>query len=268
MAPEPPTPSPRVTAEAAPWLVGVVSGAAAVARFAATPPRSRVIDLLEVRVDLFADTFADTLADTLADTDDASPIAGWAEAGARVEATGTPVLVTIRLAAEGGRWTRPDAERLALYREALAFATWVDVEAASPLTREVTALARARGATSIVSHHDFKGTPPPDELERRLAACLAGGADVPKLATKVNNDEDRAALLALAAAHAGRACVIGMGPAELRVALPAAGSRLAYAYLDAPTAPGQSSADEMNARLVAASPAYAARRAARLTSEA
>jgi 3-dehydroquinate dehydratase-1 len=262
MAPEPPTPSPRATVEPAPWLVGVVSGAAAVARFAATPPRSRVIDLLEVRVDLFADTL-----DTLADTDDASRIAGWAEAGARVEATGTPVLVTIRLAAEGGRWTRPDAERLVLYREALAFATWVDVEAASPLAREVTALARARGATSVVSHHDFTGTPPPDELERLLAACRAAGADVPKLATKVNSDEDRAALLALAAAHAGRACIIGMGPADLRVALPAAGSRLAYAYLDAPTAPGQSSADEMNARLMAASPGYAARRAARLTSE-
>jgi 3-dehydroquinate dehydratase-1 len=255
MAPEPPTLSPRATAEAAPWLVGVVSGPAAVARFAATAPRSRVIDLLEVRVDLFEASH------------DASVIGAWAAAGTRVEATGTPVLVTIRLAAEGGRWARPDAERLALYREALAFATWVDIEAASPLAGEVTALARARGATSIVSHHDFTRTPPPDELERLLAACRAAGADVPKLATKVNGDEDRAALLALAAAHAGRACVIGMGPADLRVALPAAGSRLAYGFLDAPTAPGQISADDMNARLAAASPAYAARRAARLTSE-
>ncbi|HTA21327.1 MAG TPA: type I 3-dehydroquinate dehydratase, partial [Polyangia bacterium] len=80
----------------APWLVGVVCRPESVAAFAATARTSRFIDLLEVRVDLF-------------DTPD---VAACAEACARVEATGTPVLVTVRLAAEGGRWTRPDAERL------------------------------------------------------------------------------------------------------------------------------------------------------------
>ena len=242
----------------APWLVGVVSGPAAVAGFAKTAPASRVVDLLEVRVDLFVDL----------DDPASAAISCWAEAGAELEATGTPVLVTIRLASEGGRWTRPDAERLPLFREALAAAacSWVDVEAASPLARAVTALARERGATSIVSHHDFARTPPRPELERIVAACRAAGADVPKVATKVNADEDRDALLALAAAHAGVACVIGMGPGELRVELPARGSRLAYGYLDAPTAPGQLSAAEMDARLAGASPAYAARRATRLTS--
>ncbi len=230
-----------------------MSRPASVAAFAQTAPGGRLIDLLEVRVDLF----------------DAPDVAACEAACAQVEATGTPVLVTIRLAAEGGRWARPDAERLALYRDAAAFASWVDVEAQSPIARDVTALARARGATSIVSHHDFTRTPPPEELERLLAACRAAGADVPKLATKVNGDEDRAALLALAAAHAGRACVIGMATSdehrELRVELPARGSRLAYGYVDAPTAPGQLSAADMDARLRAASPAYAARRAARLT---
>src|SRR5450432_869458 len=226
----------------APWLVGVVSRPEAVADFALTPAPSRVIDLLALRVDLFAEHAL----------------------GACAEAAGTPVLVTIRLAAEGGRWTRPDALRVDLYREALAFASWIDVEAASPIARDVTALARARGATSVVSHHDFARTPPLAELERLLEACRAAGADVPKLATKVSTDEDRDALLTLAAAHAGRACIIGMGPADLRVLLPARGSRLAYGYLDAPTAPGQLAASDMDARLRAASPAYAAGRAARL----
>src|SRR5450432_1246585 len=232
----------------APWLVGVVSRPEAVADFALTPAPSRVIDLLEIRVDLFAEP----------------ALGACAEAAARVEASGTPVLVTIRLAAEGGRWTRADALRVELYREALTFASWIDVEAASPIARDVTALARARGATSIVSHHDFARTPPLAELERLIEACGAAGADVPKLATKVSTDEDRDALLTLAAAHAGRACVIGMGPADLRVLLPARGSRLAYGYLDAPTAPGQLAASDMDARLRAASPAYAAGRAARL----
>jgi 3-dehydroquinate dehydratase-1 len=238
------------TAAATPALVGVVTTPEAVSTFAGIAPAARVVDVLEVRVDLFAEP----------------AIASWAAAGAAVEATGTPVLVTIRLGVEGGRWTRPDAERLSLYIEALAFASWTDVEAGSPLAREVAALTRARGGTSVISHHDFARTPPPAELERLLAACRAAGADVPKLATKVNAEEDRVALLALAAAHAGRACVIGMSASDpaLRVELPARGSRLAYAYLDAPTAPGQPSAAELDARLRAASPAYAARRA-RLT---
>jgi 3-dehydroquinate dehydratase-1 len=243
---------------AAPWLVGVVTTPEAVAAFARTEPGARVIDLLEVRVDLFASPTA-------------SPIGSWAEAGASIEAMGTPVLVTIRLAVEGGGWTRPDADRLALYEEALASGagSWVDVEAGSPLAREVAARAHARGGMIIVSHHDFAGTPPLAELERIVAACRAAGADVPKIATRVNGDDDRAALLALAAAHAGQACVIGMGTSdgdrELRVELPARGSRLAYGWVDAPTAPGQLSAADMDTRLRAAVPAYAARRARRLT---
>jgi 3-dehydroquinate dehydratase-1 len=237
-----------------PSLVGVVTTPEAVARFAATAVTSRVVDLLEVRVDLFDPAVA--------------PIASWGAAGAAIESSGTPVLATLRLTSEGGRWARPDADRLALYREALdtGACSWLDVEVASPGARDITALARARGATSVVSHHDFARTPPPGELERLVTACLAAGADVPKLATKVNGEDDREALLALAAAHAGRACVIGMGPGELRVELPARGSRLAYGWVDAPTAPGQLSADEMDARLRDALPLYAARRAAHLTS--
>jgi 3-dehydroquinate dehydratase-1 len=251
-------PTSDARAASAPWLVGVVSAPDAVAAFATIAPAARFVDLLEVRVDLFAEGGPGR----------AAPIASWADAGARVEATGTPVLLTIRLAAEGGRWTGTEAARVALFREALArgACSWIDVEAASPEARDVTALARARGATSVVSHHDFARTPPLPELERVVAACRAAGADVPKVATKVNGDEDRAALLALAAAHAGAACVIGMGPEDLRVLLPARGSRLAYGFVDAPTAPGQLAAADMDARLRAASPAYAARRAARLTS--
>jgi len=77
----------------APALVGVVSAPEAVARVAAGEPSARAFDLLEVRVDLF----------------DAPTFDACADACARVEATGTPVLVTIRLAAQGGRWARPDA---------------------------------------------------------------------------------------------------------------------------------------------------------------
>jgi 3-dehydroquinate dehydratase I len=233
----------------APTLVGVVSQADAVATFAASPPDARLVDLLEVRVDLFDDPTFEACAD----------------ACARVEATGTPVLVTIRLAAQGGRWARPDAERLPLYRAAARVASWLDVEGASASAPEVIAMAHASGRRVIVSHHDFARTPLFAELENVVSGALAAGADLAKVATLVANDADRDALYAVLARHPARTCVIGMGTrsSELRVDLPARGSRLAYAYLDTPTAPGQLSVVEMDARLRAAVPAYAARRAER-----
>jgi 3-dehydroquinate dehydratase-1 len=232
-----------------PWLVGVVSRPEAVAAFAESDAAARVVDLLEVRIDLF----------------DTPALEACAAACTRVEASGTPVLVTIRLAAEGGRWTRPDVERLPLYRAAADFASWVDVEGASPIAPDVVAAAHARGRRAILSHHDFQRTPPLPELERAVAGALAAGADIAKVATLVASDADRDALFELLARHLGRICVIGMGArsSELRTELPARGSRLAYAYVDAPTAPGQLSVADMDARLRAASAAYAAARASR-----
>jgi 3-dehydroquinate dehydratase-1 len=233
----------------APWLVGVVSRPEAVATFAATAPAERLADLLEVRVDLFG----------------AQSLDACAEACARVEASGTPVLVTIRSASEGGLWARPDEERLDLYRVALEVASWVDVEGASAIAGDVVAAAHARGRRALLSHHDFQRTPAPADLERAVTGALAAGADLAKVATLVASDADRDALFQLLARHLGRVCVIGMGAtsSELRTELPARGSRLAYAYVDAPTAPGQLSVAEMDARLRSASPAYAAVRASR-----
>lgn len=225
-----------------PLLVGVATRVETVHRVA--DAGAGAIDVLEARLDLF----------------EAPEVASWAEACARLEAAGVRVLVTIRSALEGGRWTRPDAERLPLYVEALGAASWVDVEAASPIAREVAAAAHARGRTAVLSHHDFQKTPPLVELERVIASCRAAGADVAKVATKVAMPEDRETLFALLRAHPTATCVIGMGEEALRVELAARGSLLAYAYLDTPTAPGQPSAGELDARLRAASPAYAARR--------
>jgi 3-dehydroquinate dehydratase-1 len=221
-----------------PWLVGVVSRPEAVARFATTDPAARVVDLLEVRVDLFDTPGLDECADAC-----------------------TPVLVTIRHAAEGGRWTRADADRLPLYLRAVELVSWVDVEGESAIARDVIAAAHAHGRRAIVSHHDFQRTPPLSDLDRVVSEALAAGADIAKVATLVASEADRQVLFQVLARHAGRACVIGMGAtsSELRTELPARGSRLAYAYVDAPTAPGQLSVAEMDARLRAASPAYAAR---------
>jgi 3-dehydroquinate dehydratase-1 len=234
-----------------PLVVGVADRPDAVTRAAALAPRERPFDVVEARLDLWS----------------APALDACAAAAARLEAEGTPVLVTLRAAAQGGRFAASEPGRLALYRAALAVASWADVEDDAAIRGDVAALVRARpgGGQLVVSHHDFACTPPLAELERLVDGCRAAAPDaIAKLATAVRADADRAALLEVLARRPGRTCVIGMGAADgLRIELGARGSLLVYGYLDAPTAPGQLSAADTDARLRAASPAYAARRSAR-----
>src|SRR4051794_36890882 len=167
---------------AGPLLVGVADSAGALDRYATTIPTARTVDLVEARVDLFA-------------AED-RPVARWRDACARLEASGTPVLATIRLHAEGGAWKGAERERLALYGEALAVASWVDVEAQSAIAAEVAAAAREAGRIAVLSHHDFARTPPLAELRAIVDGARARGAAVVKVATLVKSDADRDALLA------------------------------------------------------------------------
>ena len=71
-----------------------------------------------------------------------------------------PVIATNRLAAEGGRWTGTEADRLDLLSEALNLGvTCLDLELAADagFRREIWA---RRGKTRLIlSWHDFAGTP-------------------------------------------------------------------------------------------------------------
>ena len=67
-----------------PLLVGVADRPAAVVHCAELPPEERLFDLVEARVDLFAEQSLD----------------GCAHACAKLEASGTPVIVTIRTTAQ------------------------------------------------------------------------------------------------------------------------------------------------------------------------
>jgi 3-dehydroquinate dehydratase-1 len=231
-----------------PLLVAVADRPAAIINSAELDPAARAFDLVEARVDLFAQQSLD----------------GCALDCARLEATGTPVVLTIRTAAQGGRFAGPDATRLAAFRAAIAAgqASWIDVENDATIVDAVAdAVAARQGAQLIVSHHDFARTPPVDALLAIVDRCHAVPGAIAKIATTVTNDGDRRTLLDLLARRPDRTCVIGMGAsADLRIELAARGSLLAYGYLERATAPGQMSAAETRERLLAASPSYAARR--------
>jgi 3-dehydroquinate dehydratase-1 len=230
-----------------PLVVGVADRPAALVKASALAPAARPFDIVEARLDLFP---AATLDD-------------GAEACDALEASGTPVLATLRAASQGGRYRGSEAERLAAFRRALEHASWADVEDDAVIAGEVAALiaARPRGQL-VVSHHDFARTPPLPDLLAVVDRCRTFAQAVAKLATAVKGPADRETLLELLAQRPGRTCVIGMESSEaLRIELGARGSLLVYGYLEAPTAPGQLSAAETHARLLGAAPAYARRKA-------
>ena len=198
-----------------PFVVGVADRAEALGACATLAPAVRPFDLVEARIDLFS-------GQRLDDAD--------LEACARLEASGTPVLITIRSESQGGRFAAGDAERLAVFRAALAVASWADVEDDAGIIDDVAALVRARPAGQlVVSHHDFAATPPLDLLLAFVDRCHAAAPGaVAKVATAAKSADDRAALRTLLARRPERTAVIGMGPVDdgLRVELAAAGSLL------------------------------------------
>lgn len=245
----------------APLVVGTVAPAG-LAALASAAPDARIADVIEARIDLSLGE-ADPIAPP-PPSPSAATLRGIFAGCRALEETGTPVLATIRMVADGGRWNE-DAPRLPLFEAALGEGrcSWVDVEVESAIAAEVVERARRLGRRVIVSHHDFSGTPTADELDAVVTRAQAFHPDVVKVATRVDDLEGHDRLLELLRRHRGDAlAVIGMGAIgrPLRTYLAAVGSRLAYGFVDAVAAPGQVHVRELVARLVSDCPAYAARR--------
>jgi 3-dehydroquinate dehydratase-1 len=203
-----------------PKVVGTVSQAGTLAQLP-----SRDCDIIELRLDLIG---SDALRQL-----------------------GQPVIATIRLASEGGKWTQPDADRLPLFDTALRECTAADIELRSPLLDKVSALAANHQKALIVSYHDFEKTPPLADL-RQVMSKAANYGTVVKIATLTETEDDVATLRALFNENCSAAlCVLGMGPLGLqtRIEFPRLGSCFTYGYLDQPVAPGQVAARELMKQL-------------------
>ncbi len=231
----------NLTLGAAPKVVGTVSRADALAKLAGAGTHD--CDIIEVRLDLIG-----------------ADAPGWLEQAKAIEAQGSPVIVTIRLANEGGKWTQPDEARLPLFQTALEHLSAADIEFCSPLLGKVSALAAQRQKALIVSCHDFQKTPAADELRRVIRKASDCGTIV-KIATLVQTDADVTTLRELLTEKSlVPICLLGMGsPAndsqagklgpQTRVLFPKLGSCLTYGYLDTPVAPGQVHARELMQQL-------------------
>ncbi|MCC5849118.1 MAG: type I 3-dehydroquinate dehydratase [Verrucomicrobia bacterium] len=172
-----------------------------------------------------------------------SDIGLWMEASKHVVASGTPVLATLRLPADGGKWADTDVSRKDLLERALNELSAIDVEVESPLMPDLCAMATALQKPVVVSHHNFERTPSVNELCDLVESILECPFAIPKIATMVANSHDLNVLSRVLNTYAEKRpiCILGMGPLGLRtrVCFPGFGSKLTYGYLDSLSAPGQ-----------------------------
>jgi 3-dehydroquinate dehydratase type I len=164
-----------------------------------------------------------------------------------------PVIATNRLAAEGGRWTGTEADRLDLLAQALNLGvTCLDLELAADagFRREVWG---RRGKTRLIlSWHDFAGTPDAARLEAVLDEMLASEADIVKLVALAREPADNLRVLSLiprAKAQGKEIIAFCMGPVGKwsRIAAPLLGSFLAFAPFSktGASAPGQLTVNDL-----------------------
>ncbi len=219
-----------------PALVAVLAGDAAECLDLAMRALADGADLLELRADLcVADRGAmdlDALAELVAAVRCAVPL---------------PLLLTVRHASEGGRWSGSERERLAIYLRLLPAVHAVDLEllSAAELRGLVMEAARALGKPVVLSFHDFTRTPPlrasgngGSSLHEIADQARELGADVVKIAATAETAEDVERLMRFTVACVKR----GMVPATMsmgekgrisRVLNPFLGSCFTYGYVGA-----------------------------------
>ena len=203
---------------------------------ARTQARSAVdagADVLELRVDLLEEAGGLAAPDPLDAATAAAQVLeclrGLREAIDTTDGAdaGSPVLLTCRTAAEGGRAQLDDASYGALLRSVLdGLADWaperrpaaIDVEVQRDCLPQVCEQAHGLGIDVVASFHDFEATPADEVLEEVLARMAREGADLAKIAVWPTTADDVARLLgvcARATAGAGEGADLRVG-ADLR----------------------------------------------------
>jgi len=198
-------------------VVGTVVSAREAARAAPFSP-----DLLEARIDLM----------------DADPAGELPSIRAAFRG---PIILTIRSAAEGGRFAGGPGEWWRTLEPILGYGDLVDVELAfSSFSPRI----RGQGKGIIASHHADR-MPSPDELGR-IERELRNYGDIPKIVVHPGNEGDLIGLFRFTLGAVRPLCtgVLGEEYRFARAILPFFGSELVYAHAGTRGAPGQFSLEE------------------------
>ncbi|MDR0364795.1 MAG: type I 3-dehydroquinate dehydratase [Bacteroidales bacterium] len=142
-----------------------------------------------------------------------------------------------------------DQQRLSLLEKAiLAGASYVDVEIESDFIKDILNDAGSHNCKTIISHHNFEGTPSYKELQDIISACLLYSPDIVKIASLVKNDNDMENLKRLYQDfHSIIAIGMGIKGVETRIHACDWGAPFTYAAANKndPAAPGQIDYDVM-----------------------
>ena len=154
----------------------------------------------------------------------------------------TPLLLTCRTAAEGGRARLDDSGYGTLLCSVLdELAGWepgrrpsaIDVEVQRGCLPQVSEQAHGLGIDVVASFHDFKTTPADDVLEDVLSRMASEGADLAKIAVWPTGADDVARLLgvcARATAAPGKGTGLGLPVAAMSMGALGAVSRVAPVF--------------------------------------
>ena len=155
-----------------------------------------------------------------------------------------PLLLTVRLASEGGNWKQDNKHRVDYIEDLLPHFDGVDFESRSEHFNRVIETAHYYGKIVIGSYHDLKGTPSLDKMKEIVQRELTAGADICKVITTAQSADDNLAVLQLIADFPQtRVVSFAMGPLGFasRVLCPLVGGDFTYASIEKgrESAPGQ-----------------------------
>ena len=173
----------------------------------------------------------------------------------RNELGDTPLLFTFRTKREGGEKSISPQAYEELYKAILmsGLVDLIDVELflGPDTVRRLVRTAHENGVPVIVSNHDFKRTPPKEDILDRLEEMQELGADIAKLAVMPESTQDVEVLMDATATFTKYASVpaIAMSMGELGLASRTTGERfgsaVTFGTAGKASAPGQLPATEL-----------------------
>ncbi len=157
-----------------------------------------------------------------------------------------PLLFTARHPAEGGVGRLRLAERRALLQHFLKDAAIIDLELRSVgQMKDMIGEMHRRQIDLLISRHDLRTTPSPNDLRRDAHSAAAAGAAIFKLVTRTDTREQLARLITFFEASRDLLPIAAMGIGKLglesRSRLDRLGSALTYASIGRANVAGQPS---------------------------
>jgi 3-dehydroquinate dehydratase type I len=164
----------------------------------------------------------------------------------------TPKIATNKPLSSRGMFSGAESERQkTLLSAAKSGFDYVDTDLSTSNLKEFISEIKKTGAKTVLSFHDFSGTPRPSELRGILEQEINNGADVCKIVTTAKRMEDNLTILNFTASVSSKTKIIGFAMGELgktsRLLSPLFGGFFTFASLKqgSETAAGQMSIQEM-----------------------